>query len=31
MGTLVFCIALTWYGAAFWHQAWINDWRAESV
>jgi TRAP-type C4-dicarboxylate transport system permease small subunit len=29
--TLLFCAVLTWYGFAFWHEAWVNDWRAETV
>jgi TRAP-type C4-dicarboxylate transport system permease small subunit len=29
--TLAFCALLTWYGFAFWHEAWVNDWHAETV
>jgi TRAP-type C4-dicarboxylate transport system permease small subunit len=29
--TLVFCALLTWYGVAFWYEAWVNDWHAETV
>jgi TRAP-type C4-dicarboxylate transport system permease small subunit len=29
--TLVFCALLTWYGFAFWYEAWVNDWHAETV
>jgi TRAP-type C4-dicarboxylate transport system permease small subunit len=29
--TLCFCALLTWYGFAFWHEAWINDWHAQTV
>jgi TRAP-type C4-dicarboxylate transport system permease small subunit len=29
--TLAFCCVLTWYGFAFWHDAWVNDWHAETV
>ena len=29
--TLAFCAALTWYGFAFWHEAWANNWHAETV
>jgi len=29
--TLAFCLILTGYGLAFWHQAWANDWHAETV
>jgi TRAP-type C4-dicarboxylate transport system permease small subunit len=26
-----FCAVLTYYGWTFWHEAWVNDWRAETV
>ena len=29
--SLVFCALLAGYGMAFWYQAWINDWHAETV
>ena len=29
--TLVFCALLAWYGFAFWHEAWVNNWHAETV
>ena len=29
--TLLFCAVLTWYGFAFWHEAWANDWHAQTV
>jgi TRAP-type C4-dicarboxylate transport system permease small subunit len=29
--TLVFCGALAGYGAAFWYEAWVNDWHAQTV
>jgi len=29
--TLVFCAVLTWYGTAFWWEAWAQDWHAETV
>jgi TRAP-type C4-dicarboxylate transport system permease small subunit len=29
--SLVFCATLAGYGFAFWYQAWINDWHAETV
>ena len=29
--TLVFCAALAAYGFAFWYEAWINDWHAQTV
>jgi TRAP-type C4-dicarboxylate transport system permease small subunit len=29
--TLVFCAALAGYGAAFWYEAWVNDWHAQTV
>jgi TRAP-type C4-dicarboxylate transport system permease small subunit len=29
--TLAFCVTLTGYGVAFWYQAWVNDWHAETV
>ena len=29
--SLAFCALLAGYGFAFWHQAWVNDWHAETV
>jgi TRAP-type C4-dicarboxylate transport system permease small subunit len=29
--TLVFCGALAGYGVAFWYEAWVNDWHAQTV
>jgi TRAP-type C4-dicarboxylate transport system permease small subunit len=29
--TLVFCAALAGYGVAFWYEAWVNDWHAQTV
>jgi TRAP-type C4-dicarboxylate transport system permease small subunit len=29
--TLVFCGAVAGYGAAFWYEAWVNDWHAQTV
>lgn len=29
--SLLFCLALTYYGYSFWHESWVNDWRAETV
>jgi TRAP-type C4-dicarboxylate transport system permease small subunit len=29
--TLVFCALLAGYGFAFWYEAWINDWHAQTV
>ena len=29
--TLVFCTALAGYGVAFWYEAWVNDWHAQTV
>jgi len=26
-----FCALVTYYGWTFWHEAWANDWRAETV
>jgi TRAP-type C4-dicarboxylate transport system permease small subunit len=28
---LVFCAALAGYGIAFWYEAWVNDWHAQTV
>lgn len=29
--SLVFCLTVTWYGLAYWYEAWVNDWHAETV
>ena len=29
--TLLFCAALAGYGFAFWYEAWVNDWHAQTV
>ena len=29
--SLAFCATLAGYGFVFWHQAWANDWHAETV
>lgn len=29
--SLVFCLTVAWYGFAYWHEAWANDWHAETV
>ncbi len=29
--TFVFCALLAGYGFAFWYEAWINDWHAQTV
>ena len=29
--TFVFCAVLAGYGFAFWYEAWINDWHAQTV
>jgi hypothetical protein len=26
-----FCALLTYYGWTFWHESWVNNWRAETV
>jgi TRAP-type C4-dicarboxylate transport system permease small subunit len=28
---LIFCIILAWYGFAFWYQAYVEDWHAQTV
>lgn len=29
--SLLFCAVLAYYGFLFWHEAWVNDWRAQTV
>ncbi len=29
--SLAFCLVVTWLGAAWWWEAWINDWHHETV
>ena len=29
--TFVFCAVLAGYGLAFWYEAWVNDWHAQTV
>lgn len=29
--SLAFCVALVWSGYFWWHEAWANDWHAETV
>ncbi len=29
--SLAFCVALAWTGVGWWHEAWANDWRGETV
>jgi TRAP-type C4-dicarboxylate transport system permease small subunit len=29
--SLAFCIILAWYGSAFWYQAYVEDWHAQTV
>lgn len=29
--SLIFCATIAFYGFTFWHEAWVNDWRAETV
>jgi TRAP-type C4-dicarboxylate transport system permease small subunit len=29
--TFVFCAVLAGYGFAFWYEAWVNDWHAQTV
>jgi TRAP-type C4-dicarboxylate transport system permease small subunit len=31
LGTLAFCVVLTWTGYGFWHEAWAKGWRHETV
>ena len=28
---LTFCVILSWYGFAFWYQAYVEDWHAQTV
>ncbi|MGH6902521.1 MAG: TRAP transporter small permease, partial [Geminicoccaceae bacterium] len=29
--TFLFCAAVAGYGLAFWYEAWVNDWHAQTV
>lgn len=29
--SLAFCAVLTWYGVAFWYEAWAKNWHGETV
>ena len=29
--SLAFCLVLTWTGSLWWHEAWANGWRGETV
>jgi TRAP-type C4-dicarboxylate transport system permease small subunit len=29
--SLAFCVILAWYGFAFWYQAYVEDWHAQTV
>ena len=29
--SLGFCLLITWYGAAFWHEAWSKNWHSDSI
>jgi TRAP-type C4-dicarboxylate transport system permease small subunit len=31
LASFLFCAVLTYYGYSFWHESWVNDWRAETV
>jgi len=29
--SLSFCLIITWTGYELWHEAWINDWKSDSI
>ena len=31
VASFLFCAVLTYYGYTFWHESWVNNWRAETV
>ena len=31
LGSLCFCMLLTWYGAHFWHEAWSKNWHSDTL
>lgn len=31
LASFLFCAVVTYYGYTFWHESWVNDWRAETV